>query len=165
MREIVMLKWCDGCQLEGALRTEATHTFTVGCVAGEQRPGLKVLELCDIHHKVIADLQQLLAEVGQTPELPPKPKPAESSTASYYATSRNSEPVQCPVCAKDMIRGSLIGHVWSHHRKDKRPPAPTVCPDCGERYPSPAGCGVHRRQVHDFDALADVLSGVKGYHS
>lgn len=160
MREVVMLSWCDGCQLEGALRTEATHTWTVGAVAGESKPALKVLELCDIHNKVIADLMVLLADVGQTPQLAPAPKP--------LGRPRIYEPVDltpCPVCRTELNPGSLIGHVWTHHRKDKRPPAPKQCPDCGAGFNSAASCGTHRKSVHGFDPLDFALSGVKGFRA
>ena len=40
---------------------------------------------------------------------------------------------------------------------------PQNCPECRAEYPTGQGLASHRRLVHDYDALSDALSGVKGY--
>jgi len=159
MREVVVMRWCDACQQEDMTKTPATSTFTIGAVAGESKPALKVLELCERHEKLITDLQLLLREVGQQPEMAPTATRAQHS----YASSGAAEQVLCPVCQASVTRQALINHVWNRHRTEGRPEAPKVCPECRVSYPSPAGCGVHRRMAHGYDPLAEALAGVKGY--
>lgn len=153
MRELVERHWCDSCFLESEAKEAAVHTFTVGAVAGESRPMLKVLELCERHSKLVLELQALLSETGQTPEL--KAKPA--------ATPVGQRAVPCPVCQVSVKRSTLVAHVWRHHRTDERPDHHAKCPTCHEQQRDGAGLAAHRRIVHSYDALADALSGVKGY--
>jgi hypothetical protein len=159
VREVVVMRWCDACHQEDT-KTAASSTFTVGIVAGESRPALKLLELCERHEKQIVELQLLLQEVGQTPDVPPRPA---APTADRYARSSASEPVSCPVCGKGMTGAGLLGHVWGQHRTDERPDPPKVCPECRLEYNTASGCAVHRRNAHGFDPVAEALSGVKGY--
>ena len=154
MREVVVMAWCDACALEDA-KTAAVSTFTVGIVAGESRPALKLLELCERHNKLIVDVQLLLAEVGQAPDVKPAKQPA--------AVGRGL--VACPICDKEMTRNGLVGHIWSQHRQQERPAPPTTCPDCGQAFSGAAGCGNHRVYTHGWDPVADALSGVKGYRA
>lgn len=153
MREMVMNRWCDSCFLESEAKVLAVSTFTVGACTGESRPALKVLELCERHAKMIQDVQALLAVTGQTPELLPK--------APVAARPVNMQP--CPVCQRETPRNAMVAHVWRHHRTDERPNYGVTCPTCHEQQESGAGLASHRRITHGFDALADALSGVKGY--
>src|SRR6476469_5372504 len=108
MREVVVMAWCDACALEDA-KTAAVTTYTVGVVAGESRPALKLLELCERHNKLIAEVQQLLADVGQQPELGPK---AATRAQTAYVSSGAAEHVLCPICQASVTRQALINHVW-----------------------------------------------------
>jgi hypothetical protein len=155
MREMIMRRWCDVCFAEGQLQQEAAHTFTVGAVVGEARPALKVVETCDVHQKMVADLMELLNGIGQIPEFKKAALPA--------APVLTHPAVECPICRMDVGRNTLVAHVWNKHRTDARPPTPKTCPECGERFDNGTGMSAHRRSIHDFDALADALGGVKGY--
>jgi hypothetical protein len=155
MREVVVMRWCDACHQEDA-KTAATSAFTVGIVAGESRPALKLLELCERHEKLIVELQLLLSEVGQTPEVKPKAQAQE-----YLPTARDV--LACPICGREMTKGGLVGHVWIQHAGTQRPEPPTICPDCRLSFSSASACGVHRRSAHRYDPLEDALVAVKGY--
>lgn len=157
MREMVMNRWCDSCFLEDQAKVPAAHTFTVGASNGESRPALKVLELCERHAKLILDVQALLAETGQTPELSSR-RPAPTAPTGQRLTP-------CPVCQRSVPRNQLVAHVWRHHRADRRPDHHGKCPTCHEQQENGAGLAAHRRITHGYDALADALSGVKGYRA
>lgn len=156
MREMIMRRWCDECWHEGQLQNEASFTYTMGVVQGESRPALKVLELCEDHNKLAVDLMDLLKEIGQLPDFTQAKKTPASSTPAVPQLA-------CPVCGMAMAKTSLIGHVWSKHRTDRRPDQPRNCPTCGEFIDNGTGMSAHRRSSHGFDALADALAGVKGY--
>ena len=160
MREMRIDKWCDSCYLEDEARVPAVSSFTVGIVAGETRPELKLLELCERHSKAVTELQALLGEVSH-PELPPKPaaKPAPPSAA--YAQRL----MACPICDLEYARNGMVSHVWRAHRTDKRPNHNGRCPTCREMQVSAAGLAAHRRIAHGYDALEDALSGAKGYQA
>jgi hypothetical protein len=150
MREVVMKEWCDVCWMEET-KTEALHTFTVGAVKGESKPALKVLMMCDVHQKIILELQTVLGATGQT--LVPAPvKPQGPAPAKRMA---------CPACGQEVAAASIVGHVWSAHRPDTRPPMPKDCPECGEHLDNGTGMAAHRRS-HGYDALAEAMSGVSG---
>jgi len=160
MREMVWNKWCDACYSDGQAKVAALHTFTVGAVVGETRPGLKVLELCEQHGKLVTDLQALMAETGQLPDFAAaKPKPAPVATSTPYAHRLTV----CPICRGEYARNGMVSHVWRAHRTDQRPDYQGRCPDCGEDQFTGAGLAAHRRTAHGYDALEDALSGVKGY--
>lgn len=135
-------------------RTEATHTYTVGLVAGETKPALKVLELCDRHDKLAGELAGILAGIGQTPALPAKvvaPAPTPPPSRPSW---------DCPLCGEHLGRNVAVAHVWNRHRRDVRPEIPKRCPDCG--HPATGqGMTAHRRSAHGYDALADALSGAR----
>ena len=158
MREMVWNKWCDACYADGEAKVPALLTFTAGVVAGEARPGLKVLELCDQHSKLVTDLQALLAETGQLPDLTAKPKPAAPAATPYAQRM-----TVCPICRAEFARNGMVSHVWRAHRTDRRPDHHGRCPTCGEQQRNSAGLAAHRRLEHGYDALEDALSGVKGY--
>jgi hypothetical protein len=158
MREMKMLRWCDMCWHEGQLQQEATWTYTIGLVANESRPALKLLEVCDTHNKVVVDLAAMLAEVGQLPDLPKKVgrPPLEDQHPRRTATP-------CPVCRVEVAKNTMVAHIWTNHRTDEKPPLPEICPQCRAHIPSPQGMAQHKRVQHGFDAVADALSGVKGF--
>lgn len=167
MRELILKVWCDICALErvsGGLdivvNVEAQHTYTMGAVVGESRPALKVVELCDTHNKVATELIELLNQLGQTPDVAPKQSaPAPARPPSFPTSDNAKRLVPCPCCRVEVARNTMVAHVW-RHRPDKRPELHLQCPTCRERAANPAGLAAHRRQAHDFDALADALSGV-----
>lgn len=158
MREVVVRAWCDACWQDGEQRTPSTRTYTAGIVSGETRPGLKLVELCDVHDKMAVDLMALLADIGTVPDLKPKPK-----TPEPVSNSGATRLVPCPVCHIDVQRNGLVSHIWSNHRSDEKPVYGTLCPECRTQYDTGQGLAAHRRSVHGYDAVAEALSGVKGY--
>ena len=161
MREMVWNSWCDACYSDGEAKVPALHTFTVGAVGGETRPGLKLLELCEQHSKLILEVQVLLQQTGQLPDFSKaaKPKPVASSPSTPYAHRMTV----CPICRAEYARNGMVAHVWRAHRTDKRPDHHGRCPTCYEQQDNSAGLAAHRRIAHGYDALEDALSGVKGY--
>lgn len=158
------MAFCDLCHLENE-RVEAPHTYTIGVVAGENRPALKVLELCDTHDKVATELMALLATIGQPPDLKAKPAAANIGRPPLdVPRGADGRPQgDCPVCGQTMARNGMVSHIWQAHRPDTKPPAPTRCPECGERPGSPQAMAQHRRVTHGYDAVADALAGVPGF--
>ena len=172
MREVQVNKWCDMCfrenenaeQPELALRVPATQSISIGIGIGDgTRPSVHVLDVCDVHAKPIAELAQFVAEA---PLIGSESKSSELVRAprAITALSHSRDTARCPVCAHDIVKSSLINHIWQTHRKDARPQPPQgQCPECGEKYDKPQGLSQHRRHVHGFDAYIDALRGVKGY--
>jgi len=162
LREVEIHAWCDACWAADETRTPSAGPWTVGLLAGDdgQRPALKVLDLCEPHGKEVADLLELTHRAGQPPTgaraaaAPVARQPALPLTATRE--------VSCPVCQVGVKRNTLVGHVWKQHR-GQRPEFPGRCPECRAEYPTAQGLASHRRLVHDYDALSDALSGVKGY--
>lgn len=173
MRELVLVKYCDTCYREAIaqdpdshpMQTPATREFSIAAIEGDTKPTPKLIDVCDVHAKPYDDLILAIAQIGQMPtpakekELMAK-KPLPPPT---YTSPSKRHFVHCPVCAQGVNRSSLVGHVWAKHRTDQRPDAPTQCPECKAHYDSATGCAAHRRMAHEFDALAEVLSGVKGF--
>lgn len=152
-REVIIASWCDRCDaLER--KTAATHTYTIGIVKGENRPALRVVELCDDHDPMLADLFDLLAK-NSIPLDPDALKPAAPSPAP---ARRDRE--ECRVCGAEVARSSLITHVWTQHRAGETRPAPPVrCPECRKSIP-PAGMSMHRNRAHGVSALDEAYSGL-----
>lgn len=170
MRELVMRKWCDACYADGEIQEPATTTYTIGAVSGETRPALRVVELCERHDKVATDLIHLLSGIGQLPDFAQKTqKPLsainEGKQGRPFTSAENAaRTMPCPICDIGIVRSAMINHVWSQHRTDPKPVYGTTCPDCRAEYDTGQGVAAHRRSEHGFDALADALSGAKGYH-
>lgn len=161
MREMIMRSWCDACYADGELQQEAVKTYTIGIVSGENRPALKLLELCDTHDKIAQDLIHLLSEVGQLPDIK-KPVGRPPSEVVHQASS--SKIVDCPVCGEGISRGGLVAHIWAQHRPgETKPVYGPACPECRVEYDTGQGLAAHRRAEHGFDAVAEALDGVKGY--
>lgn len=158
MRELRLLKWCDMCWQETETQQEAVNSYSVGICSGESRPALKLVELCDTHQKVLVDLLALLANIGTTPDLIPK---KSTKPVAALQTVRPTKP--CPVCHELVGENVLVTHVWRMHRDDERPPMPKVCPQCRAQVETGTGMSAHMRNVHQYSALDDALSGVKGY--
>lgn len=157
-REIVRLSWCDRCDAEDR-KTPATHTYTVGLVHGETRPAPRVLELCDEHDPILADVFDLLAK-NSIPLDPnakaAKPAPSPAAAVTYRGGSR----IECDVCGVAMARSSLVNHIWSQHRPgETKPEPPRVCPDCRTPF-DPAGMSMHRNKVHGYSAVDEAYAGL-----
>lgn len=164
MKEVIVKAWCDACWLDGEQRTPSAHTYTTGMVGGESsRPQLKVIELCDMHDKIATDFMALLSEVAAVPDFN---KPAAPKAAPPPVKYNSGKRVDCPVCHEEFTTGGLVGHIWSLHRPgETRPVMGTVCPDCRAEYDTGQGLGQHRKAEHGWNAIADALSGVKGYRA
>lgn len=144
-REVIIAAWCDRCEAQERGKVAATHTYTVGLVKGENRPALRVLELCDGCDPMLADLFDLLAK--NTVPLDPPPKVVAGDEAT------------CRICGKSLSTvASVVGHVWSQHRHSARPPVPARCPECRQAVPS-QGMGNHRK-VHGWSALEEAYEGL-----
>jgi hypothetical protein len=158
MRELIQKCWCDQCWHEDHLQQEATATYTIGLVAGEQRPSLKILELCDTHNKLAVDLMDLLKDIGQLADLKPRAVRLPSAAAPVEPPRK-----ACPICRRDVQANVMVNHIWTNHRTDERPPTLTVCPECRKTVATGQGMSAHRRTAHNYDAVLDALSGVKGW--
>jgi uncharacterized protein YbaR (Trm112 family) len=158
MREIEIKAWCDRCWADGERREPSAGQWTMAVISGDvAHPSAKVLDFCESCAKDVAALAELVALSNTLPSKAAKaPEPQHRSPAKFRM-------VPCPVCRNEVNRSSLVGHVWSQHRTDRRPEMPLTCPDCRETYDSGQGIATHRRLAHGFDAVVDALTGVKGY--
>ena len=151
-REIIVASWCDRCQAIDDRKEPATHTYTIGLVKGETRPALKIVELCDAHDPMLADLFDLLAKNA----IPLEPPAKRADPA---------DDLVCRVCGKEFTaRTSTVSHVWNIHRTDTtRAEAmqaqPSRCPECREPF-SPEGMRAHRTRAHGWTALDEAYSGL-----
>jgi hypothetical protein len=152
-REVILASWCDRCDaLER--KTPATHTYTAGIVKGENRPALRIVELCDEHDPMLADLFDLLAK-HSIPLDPAALRPAEPARPAA-----RSERQECLVCGEPIAKGSLVVHIWSQHRAgEERPASPARCPECRKPF-APQGMGIHRNRLHGYSALDEAYAGL-----
>lgn len=169
MRELILIKWCDVCDLDGA-KNEATRSFTIGMGNGDTaKPVPKVLDVCEAHADPLDDMMGLLATIEQlpTPSAPPAKSVAKGGkshapqVSSKYSTG--GDIIECQVCGMRLVRGGYVGHIWGKHRDEPRPEVPLDCPDCGEHFDNHQGAALHRKHKHGYDTLAEALSGVKGF--
>lgn len=152
-REVIIASWCDRCDADDR-KTAATHTYTIGLVKGETRPALKVVELCDEHDPMLADLHDLIAKHS----IPFDPKTA-AKPAPVAATSSSHKQAACRICGDVLTTPALLSHIWNVHRKgETRPPVPRICPDCRQPY-APQGMGVHRNNAHGYSSIEDAYEG------
>lgn len=169
MRDVVIRRWCDVCAADGGddeiVRVEASETFTVGITAGEDRPPLKALDLCEPHVKaLISPLVDVMASVGQTPELPaaratvpgtrPRGRPVGSGTHSATGA------YVCDLCGNRYgAASSLMPHIYTAHLGIKgAPDLPRKCDVCGIDIPTQAGRRMHRTMTHGITALQDAYA-------
>jgi hypothetical protein len=170
MKEIIIKKWCDMCWLDGEQRTASTQSWTVGILAGENRPIPRVVETCETHGKVIGDLLELTGNLELLPTsgeqasakvVPNTGRPPRSVDGEYAGVR-----MECPACHVEYSKSSLALHIWTRHQHQPgRPPQPTNCPDCGEYLESAGAMGMHRRGVHGYDPIEEALQGLPGFPS
>jgi uncharacterized C2H2 Zn-finger protein len=147
-REIIVASWCDRCQAIDDRKEPATHTYTIGLVKGETRPALKIVELCDAHDPMLADLFDLLAKNSIPLEPATRAEPADD--------------LACRVCGKEFTaRSSTVQHVWQVHRpgEPRVGQEPARCPECRESF-DPAGMRAHRSRAHGYTALDRAYDGL-----
>jgi hypothetical protein len=165
MREQRILIWCDACAAQSGddagdlTLVEATESFTVGITQGEERPTLKLLELCEPHFKeLLAPVISMIGQTGQVPELATKsvgPLP-RTGTRKIYPSG---EATVCRICElSSSSMSSLVSHIWAKHNKEPRPEVSTVCVECGEEFGSPGGARMHRTMTHNFSALDEAYA-------
>ena len=158
MRETVVNAWCDACMADDEIREPAAYTYTIGIQQGETaRPPLKVLELCEIHNKLISDLMMLLEETGQIPDV--KAAPVKVTRDRRGAdTLESNPPMECPIpdCDKELRRNSLTNHIWSQHLGGvgTKKAQPAKCPTCGERAEQMM---MHRSAAHGYGQLQEAI--------
>jgi hypothetical protein len=161
MRETVVNSWCDACMSDDEIREPAMHIYTVGIQPGETvRPPLKVLELCEIHNKLVADLMMLLEETGQIPDVKAAPvmRKAGQGKPGSTDTLETNPPMDCPIpdCGRELRRNSLTNHIWSQHLGgvQTKKAQPTKCPTCGDR---PEQMMMHRSAAHGYGQLQEAI--------
>ena len=160
MREVEIKAWCDRCWADGEQREPSAGLWTLAMTTGDNpHPTPKVLDFCEACAKDVAALAELVAaaallptRAGKTPV--PVTKPPSPGKVRL---------VLCPVCRIETNRASLVSHIWSNHRTDRKPEVPLICAECREQFDDPRGAATHRRITHGFDAVVEALSGVKGY--
>lgn len=160
MRELLIQKWCDACFQDGEIRTPSRSTLTIAMQLGEGRPPAKIVELCEIHEKLVADLLPLVAAVAEL-ALDQPAKPLKRSEAA----PRSASPTTCPVCDRSYtVKASVTSHLWQEHRPgEKRFPPDLRCPDCGQRASSTVTYSTHRANEHGLAAAVLALEGVRGW--
>lgn len=158
MREVEIKAWCDRCWADGERREPSAGQWTLAMITGDNpHPTPKVLDFCEACVKEVAALADLVEAAAMLPTRATKaPTPLVRSPGKVRM-------VFCPVCRRETARASLVGHVWSIHRTDRRPEIALTCPECREQFDDPRGAATHRRIKHGFDAVVEALSGVKGY--
>lgn len=155
MREVIFKSWCDRCESLGEPRQEARNTFTVGIVAGEARPALRVIELCDECAAAEIDVLGKLLGTHSIPVDLTKVKAPAAPAVSPPETER----VECRVCGATLAKSAILGHVWAVHRPGQtRPVPPTVCPECRGVYEG--GMWMHRTKMHGKSALDEAYKGL-----
>jgi hypothetical protein len=156
MKEVKIIVWCDSCA-GSERRTPATVSSTVSF--GQSEP--LMLDLCDAcHSSVVVPLVQLLDEYGQPAVTIDKP----TVVRAPGKISRSRGTLICPICSVTRSASNVVAeHIWRKHLGEERPPAPSVCPDCG--YTPEAGLqrptaavGRHRANVHGYDPVAEAMA-------
>lgn len=159
MREHIIKVWCDRCESLGQPRTEAQHTYTVGIVQGENRPELRVIELCDeCDAAEVSILVKLLGtySISFDPKAAKAPSPEPIPQRSRYVPDNKEV---CRVCDQSYHKSSIATHIWNIHRPGQaRPEHPNKCPDCG--LVNPTGMGQHRSQKHGWSAVTEAYRGL-----
>jgi hypothetical protein len=155
-RELIIKSWCDRCESKGVLKVPAEHTYTIGFTAGESRPALRVIELCNACDAEIDWVPKLLAD-NSIPLDAPKITPPTLSDAP--PPTQYSNRVACRVCGKTYPTTTIAAHVWGMHRHaESRPKQPNKCPECGVVRTS--GMAQHRTTAHRFSAIDEAYRGL-----
>lgn len=111
------------------------------------------VDLCEQHEKeFLSPLLELLDDSGQPVE--------------QRATTSVSGRKQCSMCEKVLTREGLRKHLMTQHGIERRAAGDVVreifgtpsnvkvgerpCPDCGQKFDTPQGLGVHRRTKHGY---------------
>lgn len=179
MQELRIFGWCDVCNAESGARVEAAVSFVI-TIAAAGRPGSppkpKRLDLCDNHGKPVTDVSEML-KVGTVyspkaeeskPGAVPKPRPepvsepdvskAEPKKLKYASqVAYESSVAICPLCGLELKRSSLAGHLIGTVHDAKPIAQPKKCPDCGERWEKATSMVIHRRRVHGWDYMAELV--------
>jgi hypothetical protein len=164
MREVIIQKWCEFCWLSDETRTAATTTWSLGLTEGEvTNPPVKLIDCCETHHAMMMIINAAHSMSAAQPERA-APRPL-ASVPMQRDPGPSPEREYCPVCRESLGKGSLIGHVWTQHANQPRPPAPLICPDCGRGFEHATSCGAHRRAAHAYDPLADALDNVPNFRT
>lgn len=158
MKDVQILEYCDYCWSDGEKRTPAVEGFIVGIGPAERtgRPSMAGLLTCELHAKVLRDLQDLVTEYGE----PLRGAPVQPSLYEPAPT------VACPICNKGMTSAGRIGHIYSVHIGQPRGPMPQRCPSCSWKPAQGSGnpavaVGKHRVAAHDYDPLAEALAAYR----
>lgn len=169
MREVTITNYCDVCWQDGAQRTAASQTWAVAIREGEKPGPVKLLEVCDPHAKLLADVALIhqgapdLAQVSAA-KVPPAAKsvrPAGDQRGSVVSST-----IICPVCDQSFVRTSARAHIYRRHRGmvPPRGQISSTCPICQRVTDTSTGSAQHLVRAHGIDPLYDALSGVDGWN-
>jgi uncharacterized C2H2 Zn-finger protein len=160
VREIIT--WCSPCFADEV--REPGLTLVLAIDGGKPQ----ALDLCEVHHKQIAQpLLDVLAEYGQPVDISEQKR--SSKSAASVTSGRLEGGQECPVttCGKSYrnaaslskhvrrVHGTTITDV--RHGSDQLDGMPDPekthkCPDddCGRLFSTPQGLGAHRSRVHGY---------------
>lgn len=162
MKELKVFSWCDQCARHQE-RTEASTSPIVTLGLGGRPMALDLCEACNA--SLFDALEEVLADYG-SPVGPARPgrKPATSENAEPPPRARSHA---CPYCSEVRSGQTILAdHIWRDHLGEKRPPKPTVCPECGYKPRDgirsvTTSVGKHRNVKHGYDPLVEVTTLVE----
>lgn len=170
MQELKIFSWCDVCHAEGG-QGEAAVSFLVNVVpigALGRAPVPRRLDLCEPHSKPVLDVAELMkmgtippapkAEEPSKPQPVPKPRPEPKPASSEQRWGGQRMP--CPVCEMDLTNHAVVDHLLGIHGA-KRIVQPKKCPDCGSRFDLGQAMATHRRKVHGWSHVAELVKRIK----
>ncbi len=180
MDELKVYSWCDQCFAEGEQRVEAAGKFQMAIDPHDRgrphRP--RLLALCEQHAKPVMEMREMLiklgvpvdqksADVKATPKAttpkeprPPQPTTVEQPTLPDVSTGQDKIHAPCPICSEVLRRTSIVVHLQGRHGC-RAVAQPKKCPECGGHFDPINSMLIHRRRMHDYDYLADVVATAK----
>ena len=159
MQEVKILRWCDACHQESGTLSDvrARYQVSVMTVGGSNQPLVRVLELCDVHAKVVEDVREMMRSCGQPvgandvePEQPELPL---ADDKYQWRTKRRD----CPMCGKSLSDSGVRYHLVSSHGA-KKIVQPKRCPDCAYKSDNALAMGAHRAQAHRYSIITDMVA-------
>lgn len=168
MRELKIDKWCDMCVADDpTARVPAEAGFYMMIRESTLRktgpvPKPRLLEVCEPKHaEMMRELGATVKRLGLTDDVDETPEPRQLSLIDIEAPAQGPRArLDCPICERNLVRDTMPKHLLKQHDIDLAP-QPRLCPDCGVEAVSPHGMRTHRRIVHGYDHLADMVAHSK----
>jgi len=119
VKEFAIITWCDHPAHDEEREIAETYLLDLG-------DGLREIDLCDEHWKMLADARDLLHAVGRKPEQRPKrgrqrPTAARTPGARMGRTPVGPRALACPECGQTYAsRSGLVKHGANKHGLDLR---------------------------------------------